>query len=330
MKSTVESMSKELVVAASSENKGQRLDVFLASLKIFVSRSQIQKLIHQRKILVDQKPTKVSYKIKGDEKIRIEIPPPEKTQIKPENIDIEIIYQDPDLLVINKYAGMVVHPAAGNYSGTLVNALLYHCRNLSGIGGILRPGIVHRLDKNTSGLLVVAKNDFAHQNLSEQLKQRSLKREYKALVWGHMPQKEGVISFPIGRSQKQRKKMAVKTTGSRTAVTEYEVENSFDFCELLNLKLQTGRTHQIRVHLQYLGHPVLGDPDYGGRNKNLLTLNRAQKLLSEKLLDSISRQALHSWKIGFVHPRTGKYLEFESHFPLDFQKALELLAGYEK
>jgi len=308
------------------EEAGQRLDSYLAAQELDLTRSRIQGLIDSGKILVNGSPAKPSHKVKPGEIIKIEIPPPKKSPILPEDIPLDIVYEDQDLLVINKPAGMVTHPASGNYSGTLVNALLYHCKDLSGIGGVERPGIVHRLDKETSGLLVAAKNDFAHLSLSAQLKDKSLFREYVALVWGKMPQKQGIITAPIGRAVTDRKRMAVTAVKSKEATTEYEVKESFPWCELLQLRLKTGRTHQIRVHLAYLEHPVVGDPEYGGRSKWVGTLkNKKDRDLAEEVLSRISRQALHARKIGFIHPGTGQYLEIESRIPLDIADLLEFL-----
>jgi 23S rRNA pseudouridine1911/1915/1917 synthase len=307
------------------EATGTRLDLFLTDKKKDLSRSRIQKLISDQNILVNGRPIKPSYKIKGQETITIEVPPLEELSLEPENIPLDIIYEDSDLLVVNKKAGMVVHPALGNYSHTLVNALLFHCKDLSGINGVLRPGIVHRLDKNTSGLLVVAKNDFAHQGLAEQIKKRTLLREYAAIVWGHMPSDNGVIREPIGRSTRDGKKMAVSRLRGRESLTEYQVSERFDLCDLLSIRLKTGRTHQIRVHLSYLNHPVLGDPDYGGRQKWIKGIHDKHRPFAQKLLALIDRQALHAKKLGFTHPRTEEYKEFESSLPEDIQNVLNLI-----
>jgi len=304
---------------------GIRLDLFLSDQNLDLSRSRIQKLISDQNILVNDRPTKPSYKIKGKEKITIEIPPLEKLSLEPEDIPLDILYDDSDLLVVNKKAGMVVHPALGNYSHTLVNALLFHCKDLSGINGVLRPGIVHRLDKNTSGLLVVAKNDFAHLSLTEQIKNRTLLREYAAIVWGHMPSDKGIIEAPIGRSTKDRKKMAVSRLRGRESLTEYQVLEKFDLCDLLSIRLKTGRTHQIRVHLSYLNHPVLGDPEYGGRQKWIKGIYDQHRPLAQKLLSLIDRQALHAKKLGFIHLRTKEYKEFESPLPEDIDNVLNSL-----
>ena len=315
----------ELVVPA--QGADQRLDSFLAAREdLGMTRNRIQGLIDQEKILVNGSSTKPSHRVKAFELIQIEIPPPKKSEILPENIPLNIVHEDKDLLVVNKPAGMVTHPATGNYSGTLVNALLYHCKDLSGIGGVQRPGIVHRLDKDTSGLLVVAKNDSTHLGLSAQLKDKTLFREYLALVWGKLPQKKGEITAPIGRATTDRKRMAVSTTRSKEAATGYEVQDSFPLCELVKLRLKTGRTHQIRVHLSYIGHPVVGDPEYGGRNKWVDKLkNSKEQRLAEEMLEIMKRQVLHAQKIGFRHPTTGQYLEFESRIPLDIVNLLEFI-----
>lgn len=316
---------KKLEIDVPTKISGIRLDLFLSNQNLGLSRSRIQKLISQQHILVDGRPTKPSYKIKGKEKITIKIPPLEKLSLEPEDIPLDILYEDSDLLVVNKKAGMVVHPALGNYSHTLVNALLFHCNDLSGINGVLRPGIVHRLDKNTSGLLVVAKNDFAHLSLSEQIKNRTLLREYVAIVWGHMPSDKGMIEAPIGRSLKDRKKMTVTRLKGRESLTEYQVQERFDLCDLLSIRLKTGRTHQIRVHLSYLNHPVLGDPEYGGRQKWIKGIHDQHRLLAQKLLSLIDRQALHAKKLGFLHPRTKEYKEFDSFLPTNIESVLSLL-----
>jgi len=317
--------SKKIEIAVSPNFSGIRLDLFLSNQNLNLSRAHIQKLILQHNILVNGKSKKRSYKIRGNEKITIEIPPLEKPSLEPEDMPLDVVYEDSDLLVVNKKTGMVVHPAAGNYSHTLVNALLFHCKDLSGINGVLRPGIVHRLDKNTSGLLVVAKNDFAHLSLAEQIKDRTLLRDYIAIIWGHMPTNEGTIEAPIGRALRDRKKMAVTRVKGRESLTQYKVLERFDLCDLLSIRLKTGRTHQIRVHLSYLNHPVLGDPEYGGRQKWLKGIYDRERPLALKLLNVIERQALHAKKLGFVHPRTKEYQEFDSLLPEDIESALGLL-----
>ena len=319
--------TKSLEIKSSPEDQGKRVDIFLAQKGLGLSRSRIQDLISQKEVLINGKPIKSHYKLKRNESITVQIPPPVESEIKPENIPLDILFEDEDLLVVNKPAGMVTHPAAGNYSGTLVNALLFHCKDLSGINGVLRPGIVHRLDKDTSGLLVVAKNDFAHNFLAQQLKQRNLFRQYWALTCGNMPAIEGKIEVPIGRSVKDRKKMVANPPKSKQSITLYQVLEGFEISDLLSLKLLTGRTHQIRVHLSYLGKPVLGDETYGGRKRWVNQLKESQKGLAYKILRILPRQALHAKKIGFVHPRTNKYIEIESDLPEDINEALKILRG---
>ncbi|MGB2803584.1 MAG: RluA family pseudouridine synthase [Candidatus Zixiibacteriota bacterium] len=317
--------TRTIEISTPKKASGKRIDSFLSQQDLGLSRAFIQRLILDHHILVDGRPTKSSYKIRGGEKIRIDVPPLEKPSLEPENIPLDIIYEDSDLLVVNKKAGMVVHPAVGNYSHTLVNALLFHCRDLSGINGVLRPGIVHRLDKNTSGLLVVAKNDSAHLGLAEQIQDRSLLREYTTITWGHMPDEEGIIDAPIGRAIRDRKKMAVTRFKGRESLTQYRVLERFDLCDLLSIRLKTGRTHQIRVHLSYLNHPVLGDPEYGGRQKWIKGIHDKKRPFAQKLLSVIDRQALHARKLGFAHPRTEEYREFDSSLPEDMAHLLSLL-----
>jgi 23S rRNA pseudouridine1911/1915/1917 synthase len=321
----MEKSVRKINISGPQKDSGKRIDLFLSRQDLGLSRAFIQKLISDHNILVNGRPIKPSYKIKGGERIEIDVPPLEKPSLQPEDLPLDIIYQDSDLLVVNKKAGMVVHPAVGNYSHTLVNALLFHCKDLSGINGVLRPGIVHRLDKGTSGLLVVAKNDFAHLGLAEQIKNRTLLREYHAITWGHMPSQEGTIEAPIGRAVKDRKKMAVNRFKGRESLTQYRVLERFDLCDLLSIRLKTGRTHQIRVHLSYLNHPVLGDPEYGGRQKWIKGIYDQERPFAQKLLSTIDRQALHAKKLGFVHPRTKEYTEFNSENPADIETILNLL-----
>jgi 23S rRNA pseudouridine1911/1915/1917 synthase len=288
-----------------------RLDAFLVTKEIGLSRAHIQKLIEERKILVNDRPQKPSYKLKIEDKVSVDIPPPRKLEILPEAIPLDIVFEDRDLLVINKPRGLVTHPAVGNYSGTLVNALLYHCKDLKGIGGVERPGIVHRLDKDTSGLLVAAKSDLAHQSLSKQFKDRTVKKIYVALVQGVVKPDSGFIQEKIGRHPVQRKKFAVIKNSelkSREALTFFKVLKRFKEHTLVELTLKTGRTHQIRVHLSHIGHPLVGDRTYGGKSKigelEILTL-------------------LHAQTLGFIHPRTGKYMEFSSPMPEDMREAIQ-------
>jgi 23S rRNA pseudouridine1911/1915/1917 synthase len=290
------------------ECQGERLDRWLAEQEIELTRSAIQKLISEGEIKVNDKLVPKNYVLKKNDDVSVNIPEPKELDVKAQDLPIEIVYQDEDLLVVNKPKGMVVHPAAGNYEGTLVNALLHHCKGqLSGINGIARPGIVHRIDKNTSGLLIVAKNDKAHLKLAEQIKAHTFTREYEAVVCGRMKNESGTINAPIGRHPVDRKKMCVTDKNSKNAVTHYFVIENFEAYSHLRLKLETGRTHQIRVHMAYIGHPVLGDDVYG------------------KPFKGIEGQCLHAKKIGFVHPTTGKYLEFDSELPLYFKNILQKL-----
>lgn len=288
------------------EAAGERLDKWIASLDIGLTRSAVQGLIEDGRILVGGKAVVKNYRTKPGQMVVIQIPPPEEIEIVPQDIPLEILYEDNDLLVVNKPKGMVVHPAAGNYDHTLVNALMFHCEgSLSGINGVIRPGIVHRIDKNTSGLLIVAKNDIAHRGLAEQIKEHSFTREYEAIATGAFPELSGTIDAPIGRSTADRKKMCVTEKNSRNAVTHFEVLRQYGGFAHLRLRLETGRTHQIRVHLSYIGHPIYGDDVYG------------------KAVKGVEGQCLHARKIGFVHPVSGEYLEFTSTLPEYFQKLLQ-------
>ncbi len=291
-------MSEILVLQCNEENIGTRIDKYISENIEKITRSAVQTIISAGRVLADGKAVSKNYKIKGTERITVEIPEPQPMDAIPENIPLDIVYEDEDLLVVNKPKGMVVHPAHGNYSGTLVNALLYHCGDsLSGINGIIRPGIVHRIDKNTSGLLIVAKNDKSHINLAEQIKAHSFTREYEAVATGYFKETEGTIDAPIGRNKNDRKKMCVTVENSRNAVTHYSVIKQYGGYAHLRLRLETGRTHQIRVHLAYIGHSVLGDDVYG------------------KSYKGIDGQCLHARKIGFIHPLTDEYMEFSSELP---------------
>ena len=286
-----------------------RIDVFTAKTAD-ITRSRAAGLIADGNVLINGKAAAKNAKVKAGDRVEITLPDPEVYNITPENIPLDIVYEDKDLLVVNKPKGMVVHPAAGNYSGTLVNALMYHCGDsLSGINGVMRPGIVHRIDKDTSGLLMVAKNDFAHNKLAEQIKEHSFTREYEAVVYGSLKADSGVIDAPIGRHPVKRKQMAVIYENSKNAVTRYEVIERLDGFTHMRLKLETGRTHQIRVHMAYIGHPVAGDEVYGPK----------------KVIRELGGQCLHAKKIGFIHPRTGKYLEFDSPLPDYFVNFLKRL-----
>ncbi|RMD87593.1 MAG: RluA family pseudouridine synthase [Calditrichaeota bacterium] len=306
-------------------NQGkQRLDKYLTQILGSVSRARLQKLIEEGKVLVNGRPAKASHLIMPDELIEITIPKPKKVDIEPENIPLNILYEDEHLLVLNKEAGMVVHPAFANYTGTLVNALLYHCGDLSSVGGRQRPGIVHRLDKDTSGLMVIAKDDLAHQELSRQFSQKIIEREYWAIAWGHFDKKQGRIETYLARSPKDRKKISVQPQG-KLAITNYEVLEELPLVSLVKLRLETGRTHQIRVHLSYIGHPVFGDPVYGGRNRQLGSLSNKQRQLAAELLEMMHRQALHAKTLGFYHPVSGEFMRFDSELPSDMQQILEHL-----
>ncbi|MDP4159041.1 MAG: RluA family pseudouridine synthase [Bacillota bacterium] len=279
-------------------NEGIRLDVGVTDV-LGKSRSFVQDLIGQECVKVNGVPKKANYRVRQGDKIEVEIPNPVESTAEPENIPIEVLYEDEDVLVVNKPQGMVVHPAPGAWTGTLVNALLFYCDNLSGINGVLRPGIVHRIDKDTSGILVVAKNDLAHQRLAAQLKEHTMARRYLALVNGVVSEPSGTVDAPIGRDPSDRKRMAVVTHHSKRAVTHYTVLERFGESTYLEVRLETGRTHQIRVHMAYVKHPVLGDPLYGPK-KNRFGLNG---------------QMLHAARLGFEHPRNGKWMEFNAPVP---------------
>lgn len=298
------------VFIVDDQEEDTRLDLYLSNQLDQLSRSFIQKLIEQEKIKINGKQEKLKkYKVKENDVIEIEIPLPERLDIKPENIPIEIIYEDEDVVIVDKPQGMVVHPAPGNYSGTLVNALLYHCKTLSSINGVIRPGIVHRIDKDTSGLLMVAKNDKAHRSLAEQLKEHTIHRVYAALVHGNIKEEKGTIDAPIGRHPVDRLKMAVTDKNSKNAVTHFEVQQRFGNYTLIEAKLETGRTHQIRVHMAYIQHPLVGDPVYGFKKEKY----------------HLQGQALHAKVLGFLHPSTSKYMEFDSPLPDYFQKLLQII-----
>ncbi len=288
--------------------EGSRLDVGVTEL-LGKSRSFIQGLIADGHVTVNGSVKKANYKIRSGDRVGVVLPPPKELEVVGENIPLEIIYEDEDLLIVNKPQGMVVHPAPGAWTGTLVNGLVYHCKNLSGINGVLRPGIVHRIDKDTSGLLAVAKNDLAHKGLAEQLKAHSVIRQYKAIVHGVLSEPSGTVNAPIGRDPGNRKKMTVIFRNSKEAVTHYEVLERFGGYSYIKAGLETGRTHQIRVHMAYLNHPILGDPLYGPR----------------KCPFGLERQMLHAAFLGFHHPRRGEFMEFEAPLPQSFREVLENL-----
>ena len=291
------------------ENVGTRLDKFLALVLQDVSRSSIQNIIDEDKVLVNNKEKKSNYKLKEKDFVLVSIPEPKELNLEPENIPIEIMYEDSDIIVVNKPQGMVVHPAPGVYNGTLVNALLYHCDDLSGINGILRPGIVHRIDKDTSGILVVAKNDYSHNKLAEQLKEHSMKREYYAVVEGVLKQDEGTINEPLGRHPVERIKIAVIKDG-REAITHYKIIERYKNNTLVKCILETGRTHQIRVHMSHIGHPLVGDPVYGFKKQKF----------------NLQGQLLHAKILGFIHPTKNIYMQFESELPDYYVNVLNILS----
>lgn len=293
-----------------ADTKNERLDVFLVRQQPDFSRSHIQKLIADEKVLVDGKKRKANYKLQGGETVALTIPDPEPVEILPENIPLDILYEDEDIIVVNKARGMVVHPAAGVTSGTLVNALLYHCHDLSGINGEIRPGIVHRLDKDTSGVMVCAKNDAAHVNLAEQIRTKAAHRDYLAIVHGNIKEENGIIKGDIGRHPTDRKKMAIVRENGKPAVTHFTVLERFGEYTLVKCRLETGRTHQIRVHMASIGHPLVNDPKYGPRKKSPF---------------AIKGQALHSLKLTLTHPRTGEVMEFTAPLPEDMEVILKAL-----
>ncbi len=315
-----ESQQIEIVVPA--QKVPERIDKFLIREIANISRTRLQQLIGLELVLVDGKVIKPSHTVLTGEKIAVTLPRLQKTEVAPQNIPLNILYEDEFLLVVNKPAGMVVHPAIGNPDRTLVNALLFHCTDLSGINGEIRPGIVHRLDKDTSGLLVAAKNDVTHRKLSAQFSDRTVSRNYIALVWGHLSPKTATIETFYGRSSRNRKKMSVLNEG-KWAVTSYAVLEELPLLSLIRLKLGTGRTHQIRVHMAHIGHPVFSDYAYGGRNRRLGSLNVKDRELAARYLEMLQRQALHAQTLEFVHPATGEKMNFTSPVPDDIQSLLE-------
>lgn len=285
----------------------ERLDKVVSSIREEWSRSQVQQWIKEGDITVNGKKEKANYRCQAGDLVEIEVPEPELPDIEPEDLHLDIYYEDADVLVVNKPKGMVVHPSNGHFTGTLVNGLMYHCKDLSGINGVLRPGIVHRIDKDTSGLLMVAKNDYAHEKLAAQLSEKTVTRKYFALVHGNIPHEAGTIDAPIGRDPADRQRMAVVDNG-KDAVTHFHVLERFDRYTFIECRLETGRTHQIRVHMKYIGHPLAGDPKYGPK----------------KTID-FGGQALHAGVLGFCHPRTGETLTFEAPLPDDFAHLLNTM-----
>ncbi|WP_096199281.1 RluA family pseudouridine synthase [Bacillus sp. FJAT-45350] len=290
------------------ENKNDRIDKLITTKHDEWSRTLVQQWIKDGHIKVNNEQVKTNYKVQVNDMVLLEIPEPEILEVTPEKMDLDIVYEDADVIVVNKAKGMVVHPAPGHYSGTLVNGLMYHCKDLSGINGVIRPGIVHRIDKDTSGLLMVAKNDKAHESLVEQLKAKTTKRVYKAIVHGIIAHEHGTIDAPIGRDKKDRQSMTVTEENSRDAVTHFTVLERFENFTYVQCQLETGRTHQIRVHMKYIGFPLAGDPKYGPK----------------KTLE-IDGQALHASVLGFTHPRTGEEMVFEVPLPKEMDELLDKL-----
>ncbi len=300
------------IISVPPEKAGERIDKIICGAIDSLSRSAVQKIIDEGGVSVGGVIISKNYKVRANDMIKLIVPEAKELEVTPENIPLDIRYEDSDLLVVNKPKGMVVHPAAGNYDGTLVNALLYHCKDsLSGINGVIRPGIVHRIDKDTSGLLIVAKNDMAHISLAEQIKVHSFTREYQSVVYGRMKNESGTVDAPIGRHPVDRKKMAVTPKNSKNAVTHFSVINEYKDFTHLKLRLETGRTHQIRVHMSYIGHPVAGDAVYGPK----------------KVIEYLSGQCLHAGLIGFRHPRTNEYIEIESELPEYFTDFLRRIGN---
>jgi len=318
-------MPHEFHIVVPPGKKKERLDTFLTNHVENATRNKVQRAIKEGKVLVNGRTARPSHLVIPGESIQVTLPQPPPQKAVPENIPLEIIYEDDYLLIVNKPAGMVTHPAYGNSSGTLVNALLFHCNSLSTLNEALRPGIVHRLDKDTSGLLVIAKSDIVHAKLAKQFARRTINREYWAIVWGPFAQQRGVIETQLGRSKSDRKRMAVVKEG-KAAITEYFVIDCFPYLSLLRLHLRTGRTHQIRVHLAHINHPVFGDPTYNGRRILWGPRTPKQKAEVQHLLKLMPRQALHAKTIGFVHPASNEAMNFDSELPGDMASVLEFLS----
>ncbi|UCD29466.1 MAG: RluA family pseudouridine synthase [Planctomycetota bacterium] len=322
-----ETEGRQRVLTVGRDGAGKRVDSYAAQQIKEYSRSQIARLIKEGHLTVDGRPVKANHKLKAGETIEVIITPPTTTTVEPEDIPLDIIFEDNDLIVINKPPGMVTHPGAGNPTGTLVNALLFHCQTLSPTGGPERAGIVHRLDKGTSGLLVVAKNEVAHSHLANQLQDKTLFREYLAFCWGHLKEPAGSWDLPIGRSVSNPTRMRIDHGAGREALTEYKVIERYELGDKLQLRLKTGRTHQIRVHLAHHNHPVFGDPDYAGREQQIKGIAPELRPTAKKLLKLIDRPALHSARLGFVHPTSGKPREFSVDPPEDMQQLEKALVS---
>jgi len=303
---------------------GERLDHFLSKQELFLTRSQVKRVADEGKVWVNNRKVKPGYRLRAGDIVSIRKEEPREYSLASEEIPLDVVFEDRSIIVVDKPPGMVVHPAAGNYSGTLVNALLFHCKDLSGIGGVLRPGIVHRLDKHTSGLIVAAKSDVAHRGLAAQFKEHLVTKVYKALVHGAV-REEGVVNLSIGRHPVDGKKMSTKSRRGKEAITRWSVVESYGPVTLLDVKIETGRTHQIRVHLNALGHPVVGDSVYGNSKKRIKDLRDTSL---RTILNDVARQALHASRIGFRHPETGRYMEFSSPLPADIAPVCEKLREY--
>lgn len=300
----------EIVMEITPEMEGERIDKCISNYLESLSRSYIQKIIKDGKAYVNDAVVKANYKVKVDDKVQFEIPDCEEPDISPQDIPLDILYEDKDILIVNKPKDMVVHPAPGHYEGTLVNAIMFHCKDeLSGINGVLRPGIVHRIDKDTTGSIIICKNDEAHRKIAQQLKEHSITRKYRAIVYGRIMEEEGTVNAPIGRHPTDRKKMAINEKNGKPAVTHYKVLERFDKYTYIECQLETGRTHQIRVHMTSIGHPLLGDEVYG----------------NAKCPFKLEGQTLHAMTIGFIHPTTGEYVEYEAPLPEYFEHLLQIL-----
>ena len=300
----------EVVFEITPEMEGERIDKCISNYVETLSRSYIQKIIKEGKAYINDAPVKSNYKVRVDDKVQFTIPDCEEPDIPPQDIPLDIIYEDKDVLIVNKPKNMVVHPAPGHYEGTLVNAIMYHCHNdLSGINGVLRPGIVHRIDKDTTGSLIICKNDEAHRKIAEQLKEHSITRKYRAIVYGRISNDEGVVDAPIGRHPTDRKKMAINERNGKPAITHYKVLERFEKYTYIECQLETGRTHQIRVHMTSIGHPLLGAEVYG----------------NAKCPFKLEGQTLHAMTIGFIHPSTNQYVEYEAPLPEYFERLLQIL-----
>ena len=300
----------EIVMEITPEMEGERIDKCISNYLESLSRSYIQKIIKDGKAYVNDAVVKANYKVKVDDKVQFEIPDCEEPDIPPQDIPLDILYEDKDILIVNKPKDMVVHPAPGHYEGTLVNAIMFHCKDeLSGINGVLRPGIVHRIDKDTTGSIIICKNDEAHRKIAQQLKEHSITRKYRAIVYGRIMEEEGTVNAPIGRHPTDRKNMAINEKNGKPAVTHYKVLERFDKYTYIECQLETGRTHQIRVHMTSIGHPLLGDEVYG----------------NAKCPFKLEGQTLHAMTIGFIHPTTGEYVEYEAPLPEYFEHLLQIL-----